>query len=436
MLQKSLFSSGTIEKPLAEELKPDCLDDFLGQEHLFSQSRILTDILGKRRLPSLVLWGPPGTGKTSLSRILKTVLSLPSHEIQATAFSTRDLKKLGDTARERFQSGGSRTLLFIDEIHRLNKAQQDTLLGYVEEGSFLLIGATTENPSFELNSALLSRVHVLCFQKHNAQSLAGIYQRGKREGKIGVTLSDEALQALCSRADGDARFFLNQLEVLQHGYEKDSPVPLEELDQFLTARLSYHDKDRDQHYDLISAFHKALRASDTQASLYFLERMIQGGEDRRFILRRMIRFASEDVGLADPQALVQCNAAREAFDFIGIPEGDLAIYQAAIYLSTAPKSNSVYQAQNQTAARIRETGQIPIPLHLRNPVTRLMKEQGYGKNYQYDHNSPYHITGQDCLPEELQGEEYYQPGELGFEKEVRKRMDFIDKIRSRRKDSG
>ncbi len=409
------------------------MEEFVGQSHLFSSSRILLDVLAKKRLPSLVLWGPPGTGKTSLSRILKHVLELPSKEIQATAFSTRELKKLGDLARERFQAGGARTLLFIDEIHRLNKAQQDTLLGYVEEGSFLLIGATTENPSFELNSALLSRVHVLTFQKHQIESLATIYQRGKDAGRIRVTLTEEALNALCSRADGDARFFLNQLEILQEGFLEDRSVELEDLGQYLTARLSYHDKDRDQHYDLISAFHKALRASDTQGALYYLERMLQGGEDRRFILRRIIRFASEDIGLADPQALVQSIAARDAFDFIGIPEGDLALYQATVYLASAPKSNAIYEAQKLLSARVQETGQIPIPLHLRNPVTRFMKDQGYGKDYQYDHKAKYHISGQNCLPEELGDTEFYQPGELGFEKEVRKRMDFVQKIGSTRK---
>lgn len=433
MIQKSLFRSIAAEKPLAEDLKPGSMQEFVGQKHLFSQSRILTDILNKKKLPSLVLWGPPGTGKTSLSRILKAALSLPSFEIQATAFSTKDIKKLGDTARERFQSGGSRTLVFIDEIHRLNKAQQDTLLGYVEEGSFLLIGATTENPSFELNSALLSRVHVLCFQKHDKDSLAAIYIRGKNNGRIKVSLSEAALEALCSRADGDARFFLNQLEIIQDSHDKDEVLNLEELEELLTTRLAYHDKNRDQHYDLISAFHKALRASDTQGALYYLQRMLQGGEDRRFIIRRMIRFASEDIGLADPQALIQANAAREAFDFVGMPEGDLAIYQAVVYLASAPKSNAIYQAQKKTAELVQKTGQIPIPLHLRNPATKFMGEQGYGKNYQYDHDAPYHITGQNCLPHEITVEELYSPGELGFEKEIRKRLEFIEKIRLRRK---
>ena len=264
MIQKSLIRSRVAEKPLSEDLKPVSMLEFVGQKHLFSQSRILTDILHKKKLPSLILWGPPGTGKTSLSRILKATLELPSFEIQATAFSTRDLKKLGDAARERFQSGNSRTLLFIDEIHRLNKAQQDTLLGYVEEGSFLLIGATTENPSFELNSALLSRVHVLCFKKHDKQSLAAIYQRGRENGRIKVTLDETALEALCSQADGDARFFLNQLEIIQDGYQSKQVLDVDALEDLLTTKLLYHDKNRDQHYDLISAFHKALRASDTQ----------------------------------------------------------------------------------------------------------------------------------------------------------------------------
>jgi len=434
--QKSLFQAlGQRKIPLAEDLKPENLSAYVGQEHLFSDSGVLKDLLNQKRLPSLILWGPPGCGKTSLARLLADALNLPRKEISATSFSSKELKKLGEEARSMFQAMGKRTFVFVDEVHRLNKGQQDTLLPFLEDGSFLFLGATTENPSFEINAALLSRVHLLVLTKHDRDSLKKIYKGGRQRGKINLELEEAALEALALRSDGDARFFLNQIELLEEGSLGSTAMSVESLESLLPVKLHFHDKDRDQHYDLISAFHKALRASDTQASLYFLERMLQAGEDRRFILRRMIRFASEDIGLADPQALVQSLSAQQAFDFIGIPEGDLCLYQAVAYLATAPKSNSIYTAQKKASATVRETGQLSVPMHLRNPVTKLMKSQGYGKGYQYDHDAPFHISGQNCLPREISEVVFFKPGNLGFEKDLKKRMEFIEARRGKKKES-
>ncbi len=434
--QKSLFQAlGQRKIPLAEDLKPENLSAYVGQEHLFSDSGVLKDLLNQKRLPSLILWGPPGCGKTSLARLLADALNLPRKEISATSFSSKELKKLGEEARSMFQAMGKRTFVFVDEVHRLNKGQQDTLLPFLEDGSFLFLGATTENPSFEINAALLSRVHLLVLTKHDRDSLKKIYKGGRQRGKINLELEEAALEALALRSDGDARFFLNQIELLEEGSLGSTAMSVESLESLLPVKLHFHDKDRDQHYDLISAFHKALRASDTQASLYFLERMLQAGEDRRFILRRMIRFASEDIGLAAPQALVQSLSAQQAFDFIGIPEGDLWLYQAVAYLATAPKSNSIYTAQKKASATVRETGQLSVPMHLRNPVTKLMKSQGYGKGYQYDHDAPFHISGQNCLPREISEVVFFKPGNLGFEKDLKKRMEFIEARRGKKKES-
>ncbi|MCO4781191.1 MAG: replication-associated recombination protein A [Candidatus Cloacimonetes bacterium] len=429
MRQKSLFESkSTPSKPLAEKLKPQSLDDFLGQQHLFDSNSIFLDLFHKKRLPSLLFWGPPGCGKTSLARIIVRDLKMDSIEVSATTCGAKTLKELGEKASLQFQNFAKKTLLFVDEIHRFNKSQQDVLLPYVESGAFLLIGATTENPSFEINGALLSRVHVLEFTKHNHHFLKQIFERGRKSNDIYITFEDSALNALINLCDGDARFFLNQIELLQSSdlfVKKD--ISIKDLESHLPKKLFLHDKDKDQHYDLISAFHKSLRGSDVQASLYYLERMIQGGEDRKFILRRMIRFASEDIGLADPSALQQTISALHAFQTIGSPEGDLCIYQAVAYLANAPKSNSIYMAEKNLKSIVKETGQLSIPKHLRNPVTKLMKQMDYGKGYIYDHNAPYHYSGQSFLPSELKDSSFYKPGDLGFEKEIQKRQDFFKK---------
>lgn len=434
MRQKSLFESKSAPpKPLAERLKPQNLSDFLGQEHLFSKDSIFLDLLNKKRLPSLLFWGPPGCGKTSLARIIVRDLKMDSIEVSATTCGAKVLKELGEKATLQFQNFAKKTLLFVDEIHRFNKSQQDVLLPYVESGAFLLIGATTENPSFEINGALLSRVHVLEFTKHKQEFLKQIFNRGSISQDIFINFENEAFEALVNLCDGDARFFLNQIELLQNSdLFTDTSISLDDLEKHLPKKLFLHDKDKDQHYDLISAFHKSLRGSDVQASLYYLERMIQGGEDRKFILRRMIRFASEDIGLADPAALQQAISALHAFQTIGSPEGDLCIYQAVAYLATAPKSNSVYMAEKTLRAIVRESGQLDIPKHLRNPVTKLMKDMDYGKGYIYDHNAPYHFSGQTFLPDELSKQVFYEPGTLGFEKEIQKRQEFFNK---RKKDT-
>lgn len=431
MRQKSLFESkNNAPKPLPEKLKPQVLEDFLGQEHLFNKNSIILNLLHKKKLPSLIFWGPPGCGKTSLARIIVRDLKMASIEVSATNCGAKTLKELGEKATLQFQNFAKKTILFVDEIHRFNKSQQDVLLPFVESGAFLLIGATTENPSFEINGALLSRVHVLEFKKHSSKFLEKIFKKGFEKKEIFLIFEDSAFKALINLSDGDARFFLNQIELLQSSdLFIDKKITIKDLDLNLPKKLFLHDKDRDQHYDLISAFHKSLRGSDTQASLYYLERMFQGGEDRKFILRRMIRFASEDIGLADPQALVQTITALKAYEMIGSPEGDLCIYQAVTYLANAPKSNSIYMAEKELKQVVRQTGQLAIPKHIRNPVTKLMKELDYGKGYIYDHNSTYHYTGQEFLPKDLQGMKFYKAGKLGFEKELQKRQEFFDKIK-------
>lgn len=431
MRQKSLFESkNSPPKPLAERLKPQGLSDFLGQKHLFSKNSIFLDLLNKKKLPSLLFWGPPGCGKTSLARIIVRDLKMDSIEVSATSCGAKILKELGEKATIQFQNFAKKTLLFVDEIHRFNKSQQDVLLPYVESGAFLLIGATTENPSFEINGALLSRVHVLEFTKHNQFFLKEIYKKGIDSKEISIRFDEDAFDALVNLSDGDARFFLNQIELLQTSdLFHETLISLSDLEKHLPKKLFLHDKDKDQHYDLISAFHKSLRGSDVQASLYYLERMIQGGEDRKFILRRMIRFASEDIGLADPNALQQAISALHAFETIGSPEGDLCIYQAVSYLACAPKSNSIYLAEKMLRSIVKETGQLAIPKHLRNPVTKLMKQMDYGKGYIYDHNAPFHYSGQSFLPQELNNSIFYEPGNLGFEKEIQKRQDFFKKIK-------
>lgn len=420
-------------KPLAEKLKPQELDDFFGQAHLLRNGGLLQKLFEMEKLPSILLWGPPGSGKTSLARIIMRRFALRATELSATSTGTKEIKALGEQTRTAFGAQNNRLILFIDEIHRFNRGQQDVLLPFVEDGTFLLIGATTENPSFEINSPLLSRMHVLRLQGHNEESLRQIFVSGRKRGLIELELAEEALGALCTACDGDARFFLNQIELLQNsGLFTDKTIDRQMLVDFLPDKIPYYDKNKEQHYDLISAFHKSLRASDVQAALYYLERMLGSGEDRRFILRRMIRCASEDVGLAEPQAMLQCVAALSAFELLGIPEGDLSIVQAAVYLATAPKSNSLYLAAKAVQKEIKETGAVEVPLFLRNSQSRLMSDFGYARGYVYDHDHKWHYSGQECLPQGLKKNEFYQPGELGFEKEIRKRLDFFAKLRHNR----
>ncbi len=416
-------------RPLPERLRPDNLDDFQWPEG--AGSRLVRERLAQGKAPpSLILWGLPGTGKTTLARLILKTLKITSKEVSAVSSGAKELKQLGEDARKLLHSTQKPLLLFVDEIHRFNRAQQDVLLPFVEEGSLLLIGATTENPSFELNAALLSRVSVISFPPHTQESLTGLYKRAHREKKLLVSLNEEALNALANASNGDARWFLHQLDQL-HSTEE---VDLEILQEQLPEKLHFHDKDRDQHYDLISALHKSVRSSDVQGSLYWLARMLEAGEDRRFLLRRIIRMATEDVGLADPQAVGICTQALQGFELLGSPEGDLLIYQATAYVAACPKSNSIYLAAKKLRSVCKQTGQLPVPMKYRNAVTRFMEKQGYGEGYVYDHDVKYHCVGQSTLPQALAASRFYEPGELGFEREMKKRLEFWQKLHSESQD--
>ena len=384
------------------------------------------------RLSSLILWGPPGTGKTSIARLLAAAVNMRFVAISAVFSGVADLKKVFAEA-EVAAKAGQRTLLFVDEIHRFNRAQQDGFLPFVERGTVTLVGATTENPSFALNAALLSRAQVVILHRLDAPALSELLTRAEAlQGPLPLT--QNAREALVASADGDGRFLLNQAETL---YAANIAEPLDPaaLGKFLQRRVAVYDKDRDGHYNLISALHKALRGSDPQASLYYLARMLTAGEEPLYVLRRLVRFASEDIGLADPQALVQCLAARDAYQFLGSPEGELAIVQACLYLATAPKSNAAYAAQKEAWKSAKETGSLSPPAHILNAPTKLMKDIGYGAGYAYDHEAEDGFSGADYWPEEMEPQTYYRPVERGFEREVIKRLEWWEKQRRARNET-
>jgi putative ATPase len=381
------------------------------------------------KLSSMVLWGPPGTGKTSIARLLADAVGMRFVAISAVFSGVADLKKAFAEA-EKMREAGQRTLLFVDEIHRFNRAQQDGFLPYVERGTVTLVGATTENPSFELNAALLSRAQVLILHRLDAEALGQLLARAEAlAGPLPVT--PEAREALIASADGDGRFLLNQAETL---YAAQIPEPLDpaELGEFLQRRVAVYDKDREGHYNIISAFHKALRGSDPQATLYYVARMLVAGEEPLFVLRRLTRAAVEDIGLADPQALTQCIAAKEAYQFLGSPEGELAIVQACLYCATAPKSNAAYKAQKAAWKSARDTGSLMPPQNILNAPTKLMKDIGYGKDYAYDHDAEEGFSGADYWPEEMDPQTYYEPVERGFERQVKERIAYWNKLRQER----
>jgi putative ATPase len=406
--------------PLADRLRPRSLDEVVGQEHLTGHEGAIGRMVAAGKLSSLILWGPPGTGKTSIARLLANAVGLRFVQISAVFSGVADLKKVFAEAREHARAG-RRTLLFVDEIHRFNRAQQDGFLPFVEDGTVTLVGATTENPSFELNAALLSRAQVLILRRLDSDALEKLLARA--EGEVGrhLPLTAEARAALVASADGDGRFLLNQVETL---YDVGLAEPLDPagLAGFLQRRVAVYDKDREGHYNLISALHKSIRGSDPQAALYYLARMLTAGEEPLFLLRRLVRAAVEDIGLADPQALVQCLAAKDAYDFLGSPEGELAIAQACLYLAVAPKSNAVYKAQKAAWRVARETGSLMPPATILNAPTKLMKTAGYGEGYRYDHDEPDAFSGQNYWPDEMTPESYYEPTDRGFEARVRERL--------------
>lgn len=418
---------GGNNRPLAERLRPASLSEIVGQDHLVGRDGSLTRMLSGGKLSSIIFWGPPGTGKTSLARLLANETDLHFVSISAVFSGVADLKKLFAEA-ERRQRIGQQTLLFVDEIHRFNRSQQDSFLPYVEKGTVVLIGATTENPSFELNAALLSRTQVLILNRLDSRALDELLAKAEALEETALPITSEAREALIASADGDGRFLLNQVETLL-SVSIDDPLDAADLAKLLHRRMPVYDKDREGHYNLISALHKAMRGSDPQASLYYLARMLVAGEQPLYVLRRIVRFASEDIGMADPQALVQALAAKEAYDFLGSPEGELAIAQACLYCATAPKSNAAYTAQKSAWKSARQTGSLMPPQNILNAPTKLMKDVGYGKGYHYDHESEDGFSGDNYWPEEMEAERFYQPVDRGFERKIRERLDYWDGLR-------
>jgi putative ATPase len=413
--------------PLADRLRPRALGEVVGQDHLTGPEGAIGRMVAAGKLASMILWGPPGTGKTTIARLLADAVGMRFVAISAVFSGVADLKKVFGEARE-FGRMGQQTLLFVDEIHRFNRAQQDGFLPYVEDGTVVLVGATTENPSFELNAALLSRAQVLILNRLDSAALCKLLDRAEEEMERPLPLTADARDALVATADGDGRFLLNQAETL---FSVDLAEPLDPagLSALLHRRVAVYDKDREGHYNLISALHKAIRGSDPQASLYYLARMLTAGEEPLYLLRRLTRTAVEDIGLADPNALVQCIAAKDSYDFLGSPEGELAIVQACLYLATAPKSNAVYTAQKAAWRSAKETGSLMPPKNILNAPTKLMKEIGYGKGYTYDHDQEGGFSGDDYWPEEMTPQDFYRPTDRGFEKRVQERMAWWDEQR-------
>jgi putative ATPase len=419
-------------RPLADRLRPQKLGDVVGQDHLMGETGILSRMLASGRIPSIILWGPPGTGKTTIARLLAGETGLAFEQMSAIFSGVADLKKAFEQARIRREQGRG-TLLFVDEIHRFNKSQQDSFLPYVEDGTIILVGATTENPSFELNGALLSRAQVLVLNRLDADAMAALIGRAEMFEKRALPVDADARAALMAMADGDGRYFLNLIEEIFAGVaEGAAPLNTEALAKIVQQRMPLYDKAADGHYNLISALHKSVRGSDPDAALYYLARMLTAGEDPLFLARRLVRMAIEDVGLADPQALQQALAAKDTFDFLGSPEGELALAQATIYIATAPKSNAAYTAFGAAMKRAKETGSLAPPKIILNAPTKLMKQQEYGAGYLYDHDEPKAFSGQNYFPEQMGREHYYNPPERGFERDVKKRLEYWARLRKER----
>ena len=440
MDQRELFGDASAETtaPLAERMRPRRLEEIIGQEEIVGPGTTLRSAIEKDGVGSLILWGPPGSGKTTLARIIAQQTKSHFAPFSAVMSGIKEIKEVMREAEQQRRTYGRHTLLFVDEIHRFNKAQQDAFLPYVESSKVTLIGATTENPSFEVNAALLSRCRVVILRQLETEELVSLMRRALDDEDCGlrseVRIGDEALEWLARQSNGDARFCLNVIEAVGSVAEPGQTIGLGELEKTVQRKALLYDKSGEEHFNLISALHKSIRNSDVDASLYWLARMLEAGEDPLYIARRLVRFASEDVGLAEPGALAQAVAAKEAFHFIGVPEGKLALAQAVVYLAVAPKSNAIYLAYGKASGDALNDVTEPVPLHLRNAVTKPMESWGYGRGYDYAHDRAEKTSDMECLPERLRGRRYYEPTEEGFEKRVRDRLAAIREAKARAKD--
>ncbi len=436
----SLFEAAGLEQdapqPLADRLRPAALGEVVGQDHLLGRGGILTRMIGSGRLASLIFWGPPGTGKTTVARLLANSVALDFVQLSAIFSGVQDLRKVFEAAKAKRETGRG-TLLFVDEIHRFNRAQQDSFLPHMEDGTIHLIGATTENPSFELNSALLSRASVLTFRRLDEAALEQMLARVEASLGRTVPLTGEARAALFAMADGDGRVLLNLAEEVYASQDAATGlIGAEALTALVQRRAPLYDKGQDGHYNLISALHKSVRGSDPDAALYWLARMLAGGEDPLYIARRLVRMAVEDIGLADPNALLQADAAKNAYHFLGSPEGELALAQAVVYMATAPKSNAAYRAFGEASRAARENGSLPPPKHILNAPTALMREEGYGEGYKYDHDVEGAVSGQNYFPDGMERQRFYRPTDRGQEEAIAERLARWDRIREKAGESG